>query len=187
MFADTIKRAKDGDRKAMGILYDMTFDKVYRSVFHRVLDTYIAEDIVSQVYMKVIKGLRSFRGDTEGEFFSWVLRIAYTTTLDSWRYQVDTDAIDHSSIEFWYSTDLAADIDTHDKLSEVLNYMEVLPERDRAIITMRIWDDLSYEEIAKISGESLSNAKKIVSRGLEKITANVSYCIIFSLILAYVI
>ena len=65
MFADTIKRAKDGDRKAMGILYDMTFDKVYRSVFHRVLDTYIAEDIVSQVYMKVIKGLRSFRGDTE--------------------------------------------------------------------------------------------------------------------------
>ena len=65
--------------------------------------------------------------------------------------------------------------------------MKILPERDRAIITMRIWDDLSYEEIAKISGESLSNAKKIVSRGLEKISANVSYCIIFSLILAYVI
>lgn len=74
----------------------------------------------------------------------------------------------------------------HDVLTEVMNYMETLPERDRAIITLRIWEDLSYEEIAKITGESISNAKKIISRNLEKISANITYCLIFSLLITYV-
>lgn len=100
MFRDTIKHAKDGDGNAIGILYDMTFDKVYRSVFHRVFDTQITEDIVSQSYMKMIKNLKSFLGNTEGEFFSWMLRIAYTTTLDGWRMQGDTDSLEASVIEF---------------------------------------------------------------------------------------
>ena len=65
--------------------------------------------------------------------------------------------------------------------------MDTIPERDRMILTLRIWDDLSYDEISQITGESLSNAKKIVSRTLEKIAANVSEILIFSILLQYVI
>jgi DNA-directed RNA polymerase specialized sigma24 family protein len=49
---------------------------------------------------------------------------------------------------------------------------------------MRIWDELSYEEIAAITGESVANAKQIVSRSLTKIAANVSYLFIFSVLLS---
>jgi len=80
------------------------------------------------------------------------------------------------------------DIDNRDKLHEVLDYMDTnLSERDKNIIMMRIWDDMSYEDISRITGESVSNSKKIVSRTLEKISANVSAFCLLALVLQHVI
>ncbi len=80
------------------------------------------------------------------------------------------------------------DIDNRDKLRAVLDYINTnLSERDKNIIMMRIWDDMSYEEISRITGESVSNSKKIVSRVLEKISANVSAFCLLALALQHVI
>ncbi len=65
--------------------------------------------------------------------------------------------------------------------------MDTFSERDRLIVTMRIWEELSYEEISIITGESVSNAKKIVSRSLAKITANISELSIITLVVSHVI
>jgi RNA polymerase sigma factor (sigma-70 family) len=72
-------------------------------------------------------------------------------------------------------------------IEKVLTYMQTLSERERSILTLRIWDDLSYEEISKITGESVANSKKIVSRTLEKISANVHQFIILTYLFTYVI
>jgi RNA polymerase sigma factor (sigma-70 family) len=72
-------------------------------------------------------------------------------------------------------------------IEKVLTYMQTLSERERSILTLRIWDDLSYEEISKITGESVANSKKIVSRTLEKISANVHQLIIITYLFTYVI
>lgn len=65
-------------------------------------------------------------------------------------------------------------IDARDKLAEVIEYMKALSEKERSILTMRIWDDLSYAEIAAITLESESSLRKIISRTLIKISSNVS-------------
>lgn len=80
-------------------------------------------------------------------------------------------------------SDVSADIDNKDKLQEVVTFMETLSERDRQILTMRIWDELSYEEISEITGQSIANVKQIVSRSLAKISANVEYLIILFLVI----
>lgn len=81
-----------------------------------------------------------------------------------------------------------ADIDDRDKLREVLNYINTaLSERDKNIVMMRIWDDMSYEDISRITGESVSNSKKIVSRTLQKISANVTNFCLLALVLQHVI
>lgn len=67
-----------------------------------------------------------------------------------------------------------------------MNFLQTLSEKERTIFTMRIWDELSYAEISEITGESVSNAKKIVSRTMAKIAANITYIFIFSLFLSYV-
>lgn len=178
--------AKQGDREAFGILYDMSYEKVYRSIFHRTLDTYMTEDIISQVYMKAMRSIVKFHGETEWEFFSWVLRIAHTTFIDATRTHHETESVEEMIHEPGYETDISRDIDSRDTLAQVLEYMEQLSPREKSILTLRIWDELSYEEIAEITGESVANSKKIVSRTLEKIAANVSYCFIFWLLLNYV-
>ena len=83
-----------------------------------------------------------------------------------------------------YEKNHAADIDNQSKLEEVLNFMNTLSERDRLILSMRVWDELSYEEIAAITDESVANCKQIVSRSLAKISANVSYLFMFSILLS---
>jgi DNA-directed RNA polymerase specialized sigma24 family protein len=65
--------------------------------------------------------------------------------------------------------------------------MDTLSLRDRNIVMMRIWDDMSYEDISRITGESVANSKKIVSRTLEKIAANVSVSAFILLILPHVL
>jgi DNA-directed RNA polymerase specialized sigma24 family protein len=55
-----------------------------------------------------------------------------------------------------------------------MEYMKTLTEKERTIVTMRIWDDLSFEEITRITGESESNIRKILSRTLMKITSNIT-------------
>ena len=169
---ESIIHAKTWDTSAFGRLYDASYDRVYRYIFHRVLDTLHTEDIVSEVYHKALKNIKKLRGNTEGEYFSWIFQIAYTTIIDHSRRTVDIDSIEEIAWE-WSHED-SAQIDEKDKLREILEYMKYFSEKERSILTMRIWDDLSYEEISAITGESPSTIRKIVSRTLMKITANVS-------------
>jgi RNA polymerase sigma-70 factor (ECF subfamily) len=177
-----IQKAKSWDLLAFGDLYDTSYDRVYRFLFYRTLDTVATEDLISDVYMKAMKSITRFRWESIGEWYSWILQIAYTTLIDSTRRHTDTTSFDELVWEPSYTTDMDASIDDRDTLTRVLNYMTTLTARDRQIVMMRIWDDLSYEEIASITWESVSNSKKIVSRTLQKISANVS---VLSLIIVF--
>lgn len=73
-----------------------------------------------------------------------------------------------------------------DTLEAVLSYMNTFKERDRLILTMRIWEEMSYEEISQITGRSVSNAKKSSPDLYEKISANVQYFSIISFLVSYV-
>ncbi len=187
MISSSLERVKNGDLEAFSPLYDFSYNRVYASIFHRTLDTTLTEDIISEVYMKAIKSISSLKAKTEWEFMAWMLRIAYTHLVDTMRARKDTNSIDEMIHEPWYELSHTQNIDNKSILEEVLTFMETLPERDRMILTLRIWDDCSYEEIALITWEKSDNCKKIVSRTLEKISANVSYMFIFSIILTHVI
>lgn len=167
-----LSAAKNGDTEALWVLYDAMYDRTYRFIFHRVLDTILTEDIISEVSMKLVRNISRFRGNSDGEFFSWILQIAYTTTIDTLRKRIPLSSFEDVEWEIGYEH--RDSIDINSKIKEILTYMQSFSEREKNIVTMRIWDDLSYEEIAVLTGESKSNAKKIVSRALAKIVANVS-------------
>lgn len=181
----SIQKAKSWDMNAFGELYDTSYDRVYRFLFHRTLDTTFTEDIISDVYAKALKNMSKFRGNTLWEYFSWILHIAYTTLIDHLRYQTPIERFDDITWEPSYSDD-KNHIDKKDTLESVLTYMSTFKERDRVILTMRIWDEMSYEEIAKITGESPSNIKQIISRSLKKISANVSQFSISAFLISHV-
>ena len=185
MFLTALERIRSWDLEGFSVLYDLSYDRVYKSIFHRILDTTLTEDIVSSVNHKAIKTMGNFRGNTEGEFFSWILRIGYTTMIDHLRSEKPDISIDEIIFEPGYQDRDIDGIDSRTKLEEVLHFMDTLSERERIILTYRIWDDLSYAEISTITGESVDNCKKIVSRTLQKISANVSYFALLTIITSY--
>lgn len=60
-------------------------------------------------------------------------------------------------------------------LENILKYLDTLPLEQKNILIMRIWDDLSYKEIAEITGKNVDACKKIVSRLVTQIAANVTF------------
>jgi RNA polymerase sigma-70 factor (ECF subfamily) len=185
MFKWAIDRIRSGDMDAFWILYDISCDRVYASIFHRTLDISLSEDIVSQVYCKALKTIKNFRGNTEGEFFSWILRIWYTTMIDSIRKNEWTTSLEEIDFEPGYNDSNLDNIDNKTKLEEVIAFMDTLSERERIILTYRIWDDMSYTEISAITWESVDNCKKIVSRTLEKIGSNITPLTLLTILLSY--
>ncbi len=60
-------------------------------------------------------------------------------------------------------------------LENILGYLDTIPEEQKNILIMRIWDDLSYKEIAEITGKKVDACKKIVSRIMAQIASNVTF------------
>jgi RNA polymerase sigma-70 factor (ECF subfamily) len=185
MFHSALGRIRSGDMDGFWVLYDISCDRVYASIFHRTLDVSLTEDIVSQVYFKALKTIKNFRGNTEGEFFSWILRIGYTTMIDNLKWAEESTSLDEMVFEPGYNDSGIDNIDSKTKLEEVVKFMTTLSERERIILTYRIWDDMSYTEISEITGESVDNCKKIVSRTLEKIGSNVTPLALLTILISY--
>lgn len=65
MFATHLAKIRNGSLDAFGRLYDMSYEKVYRFIYHRTQDHEWSEDIVAETYMKAMKCISGFRGTSE--------------------------------------------------------------------------------------------------------------------------
>lgn len=180
-----VERLQNGDVDAFGDLYELYFSKIYRFIYYKTLDQAVAEDITEETFLKALKNRKSFHGSTASEFSSWLYAIAYNACVDHFRNQEDTTDVDESSEELGFSEDTAGDLDNRSKIEEILAFLDTFPTEQKDIIIMRVWDELSYEEIAAITGKSQENCRKIVSRGLTAIQSNITYLIAFCLIQQY--
>ncbi len=176
-----IESFRAGDRESFGIIYDSFIKRIYDFAFYRTFDRDASEEIASDTFYKALKSFESFGGSSESELASWLFRIAYNTIVDRSRTLKQHEELDDHAESLGEQTDHASAIDAKERLGKVLAYLETLPVRDKDIVLMAVWDDLKYAEIAEISGESLSNVKKIISRTLAKIAANIAMFLFFFL------
>jgi len=177
-----IDRFQAGDFEAFGMLYEKYIDAIFAFVYRKTSDREVAEDITSRVWMKALKSLEYFGEQENAGFKPWIYCIANNTVID--HYRTKKEKIDIESIaEIWISEDFINEIDNKDKLQDVLVYMKSLKPLEREIVTLRIWDDMSYSEIAKVVWKKPDNCKKILSRALGKIGANVTMFLLFIMIL----
>jgi RNA polymerase sigma-70 factor (ECF subfamily) len=161
--------------EAFGVIYDTFFRKIYDFVYYKTMDSAVAEDITSEIFMKAMKAIWWFSWETEWDLKSWLYRIAHNSVIDHYRTKKEEVATEDIEEVLGYEEDYSGWVDDKNKLEEVLSYLETIPTEQKQILIMRIWDDLSYAEIAKITGKSVDNCKKIVSRLLAQIWANISF------------
>lgn len=73
-----VKRAQQGDQQALAALYDEYQPRIYRYVLYRVGDVPLAEDLTAEVFIAMVKGIRTYE-ERERPFLAWLYTIAGNT------------------------------------------------------------------------------------------------------------
>ncbi len=165
----------------------MYVQSIYRFLYHKTLDTTTTEDLLQETFTKALDRIDSFHGTTLAAFKSWLFTLAYHVFIDHTRTHRDHHELD-PDLDMSTPTEYAGDIDARDTLKKVFSHLETLSTREKDLFVMRVWDDLSFKEIAQITGKSLDATKKAFSRTLASIKANVPIALFFlsiSFLLSY--
>jgi len=177
---EIIKKCQNGAVENFEFLYNEYFEKIYNFIYFRVSHRETAEDLASLTFIKSLESINSFNADY-GFFSSWLYKIARNNIIDHYRRKKEIDNIDdHTEIKAEDKTEY--DLDIKYKFEKVDKYIKELTPEQREILIMRIWDQLSYREIAKIVGKSEENCKVIFSRCLKVIKEKSIFAFIFILL-----
>jgi RNA polymerase sigma-70 factor (ECF subfamily) len=162
-----IKSCQAGNLDDFALLYDAYIEKIYNFIYYKTHHRQTAEDLTGQTFMKALKNIGNF--DTEKNYFnSWLYKIARNTVIDHYRTQKHPQDID-DAWDLASPNNLEEDIDTKNKLEEVKKYIENLKGDQRDILMLRLWQDLSYKEIAAIMDKSEAGCKMAFSRGINEL------------------
>lgn len=158
-------RSREGDREAFAGLYDAYAQKIYRYLYYRVQNRHVAEDLTSTVFMKALAGVA--RLDPEkGSVSAWFTTIARNALTDHFRTQRTTVDLEDVWDALADGTDIVRDAETAERLKEVDRHLMTLTAAQRDIVLLRLWDGLSYSEIAEATGKSEAACKMAFSRAL---------------------
>ena len=161
-----------GNTNALEVLVLRHKDKLYTSILFLVKDKYLAEDIFQDVFIRVIDTVRSGRYTDEGKFLPWVMRIAHNLCVDHFRKVKRTPIIktgeDQDIFEVLNFTEESAEDRMMKKQSHnrVKDMLDQLPEDQREVIILRHYADMSFKEIASITGCSINTALGRMRYGL---------------------
>ncbi|MHC4168590.1 MAG: RNA polymerase sigma factor [Planctomycetota bacterium] len=145
---DLVVRART-QTDALGRLYELYYEPIFRFCVHRLFVREIAEDVTSTVFLEVARKIRSFDGTSEQDFRNWLYVIAANQAnayirKTSRRKKLLAEAA--RSMRASRSTEEAPEPDWPRLYAAVLK----LKPKHQTIVTLRFFEDLRYEQIAQI-------------------------------------
>lgn len=139
-----IQRARQGDREALGVLWDALTPKLFGYLVNTVRDRTLAEDILQTTWLKAIEALPSFHNRGAG-LSAWLFAIARNEYRERWRKsgrETAFDLLEHDRTE-----DKQPGLETKVLAEQIL---ASLSEDDREVLRLRYIADLPMNDIAKI-------------------------------------
>lgn len=144
---ELVEKVKTGDRKAFSELVRRHQRSLLRISLRFVKDINSAEDIVQEAFIKAFEKIHSFEG--RASFKSWLFQIAVNSAknkLRGYRYNMVTIDNVHLAVAAQAETTLV-----HTAVADLIqNELDKLPQRQRMALVLRVYEDLSFQEIAEI-------------------------------------
>ncbi len=163
-----IESAKSGDSKAFSSLVLKHQQSLLRLCMRFTTSHDLAEDIVQDTFVKAYRKLDSFEG--RSSFKSWLFQIAINTAKNKIRATKDTVNIDTVQISIGGLS--SEGIEKQGVREMIREFVDELPEKQKTALTLRIYDDLSFKEIAEIMECPYDTAKANYRHGLLSIKKN---------------
>ncbi|MGB3467300.1 MAG: RNA polymerase sigma factor [Cyclobacteriaceae bacterium] len=155
---------KNGSEEAFSELVNRHKNRVFTTIYLIVKDTYTAEDLLQDAFVKAINTIKKGKYNEEGKFLPWLLRIAHNLAIDYFRKSKRYPMIvmeDGSNVfnTMDFAEDSMEDIqiknDTHALLK---NLIQELPDAQKEVLIMRHYMQMSFQEIAETTGVSINTA-----------------------------
>lgn len=178
-----IQACQSGNMELFALLYDRYAEKIYKFLYFRTLHKETAEDLSSQVFFQALNKIKSYQVG-KGTFQAWLYKIAQNALIDEFRKRKPVESID-SHINIADNTDLESETEatlSAEKVQEILN---TLPEESRQLLTMRLWDELTYAEISEILGKTEGSLKMQFSRTISKLQEQTTLLLLFLIIMRW--
>lgn len=157
---------KETRDKAFSVLVSQYSEKIYWTVRHIVGTHEDTDDVVQETFIKVWNKLDDFRGDSK--IGTWLYRIAVNEALDHIRREKKHTEYDTniSNVKGVFADKYFDGDETEQLLREA---METLPEAQRAVFSLKYFEDKQYKEISQILGTTEGGLKANYHHAVEKI------------------
>ncbi len=160
------------ERISIESVYEEYFSQVYNYVFYKLLNRENTEDIVSQVFMKVLRNLHLFDPE-KASMKTWLFRITDHTLIDHYRKTRPTSSIDDEEAGF----ENTLSVDFEDEYNRIVNpkrrmvfkALKDLPERDRMFIYYKYFLNITNREIAKRLQMNENTVAAVMARARNKL------------------
>ena len=163
-------KVKDGDLDKMGLLFERHHRSLMGFLYHMTGQRELSEDLVQNVFYRMLKYRHTFRGD--GEFRAWMYHVARNVVHDEGRTVKRT--IRYQEID-GYAEHLAggtiADeaIQKKQQITSLKRALMELSEENREILVLSRYQELKYHEIARIMDITEGAVKVRVHRALQQL------------------
>ena len=156
---------ENGNDSAFDVLLERHQSYIYSYILFLVKDSDAANDFFQDTFQRAIVAIRSHKYQTSGKFSAWLTRIAHNLIIDKSRECETTQTVREdqvkpktlNSLRLSEATreDEMIDSQTRQSIRQLLDY---LPEPQKEVIMMRFYDDLSFKEIAELTGVSINTS-----------------------------
>ena len=159
-----VKNYMAGDENALAVLIKRHQSKIYGFIYSKLSDRDIADDVFQDTFMKVIKTLKSNSYNEEGKFLPWVMRIAHNLIVDHYRKNKkmpmlrETEEFSIFSVLTDSSMNIEGRIITELIEKDLQRIVQELPADQKEVLMMRLYQDLSFNEIAELTNVSINTA-----------------------------
>jgi RNA polymerase sigma-70 factor (ECF subfamily) len=159
-----VKSYVAGDESALATLIERHQSKIFGFIYSKVSDRDVSDDIFQDTFIKVIKTLKSNSYNEEGKFLPWVMRIAHNLVIDHFRRNKkmpmyrETEEFSIFSIMTDNQPTIENQIITNQVETDLKRLIEELPDDQKEVLIMRMYQDLSFKEIAELTGVSINTA-----------------------------
>jgi RNA polymerase sigma-70 factor (ECF subfamily) len=159
-----VKKYVEGDENALTVLINRHQSKIFGFIYSKISDRDISNDIFQDVFIKVIKTLKSKSYNEEGKFLPWVMRIAHNLIIDHFRKNKkmpmfrETEEFSIFSIMSDNSLTIENKIIREQVEIDLKKLIEGLPADQKEVLMMRMYQDMSFKEISEITGVSINTA-----------------------------
>lgn len=162
-----VRLSQQGDQEMFARLYQTYIDRIYHYVYFRVADDDLAQDITSQIFLKVWEKLNTYQAG-QSPFMAWIYRIARNTVIDYYRTKKIVVSIENTrAAELSHDDDVDEKLDFQIQSQKLRAALRELTKEQRQVLILKFVGGLSTTEIAKKLKKQTGAIRALQMRGLQ--------------------